>query len=76
MGDFNMEPTNELLNNLKNNYISSDEYLSDVRSSFPSTKPIKKLDYIFVSKDIKIIDSSIKQDIASDHLPYIIDIEI
>ena len=76
MGDFNMEPTNELLNYLKNNYISSDEYLSDVRSSFPSTKPIKKLDYIFVSKDIKIIDSSIKQDIASDHLPYIIDIEI
>ncbi len=76
MGDFNIEPDNILLNELNNNFKSSDNYLSDLRCSFPSNKPINKLDYIYVSKDINIIDSDIKEDIASDHLPYVIDIEI
>ena len=76
MGDFNMEPSNELLSELKDKFNSSDNCLKDNRCSFPSTNPTNKLDYIFVSKDIKIIDSDIKLDIASDHLPYIVDIEI
>lgn len=76
MGDFNIEPDNILLDKLKNKFIYCDEYLEENRYSFPSTKPTNKLDYIFVSNDIKVLNSSIENDIASDHLPYIIDIEI
>ncbi len=76
MGDFNMEPSSNLLNELNYRFNSSDKFLEDNRCSFPSINPINKLDYIFTSKDIKILDSSIKTDIASDHLPYIVDIEI
>lgn len=76
MGDFNIEPDNVLLNDLNNNFVSSDNYLNEDRFSFPSIKPVNKLDYIFVSKDMKILTSSIKSDIASDHLPYVVDIEI
>ena len=76
MGDFNIEPDDILLNELNDKFISSDNYLNDLRCSFPSKNPINKLDYIFVSKDIKINYSNIMDDIASDHLPYVVDIEI
>lgn len=76
MGDFNIEPNNILLNELNKKFISSDNYLNEDRFSFPSTKPSNKLDYIYISKDIKILNADIKNDIASDHLPYVVDIEI
>lgn len=44
--------------------------------SFPSDNPKIKIDYIFVSNDIKIKYSDIPEIIASDHRMHICDIEL
>lgn len=66
MGDFNMEsndPTLLPINNLLINTL--DEGLT-----YPSINPTKKIDYIYVSKDIEILDAEIPKIVASDHLPH------
>ena len=38
--------------------------------SFPSDKPDRKIDYIFVSPDVKVISADIPGIVASDHRPH------
>ena len=45
--------------------------LVDDSLSFPSDNPVEKIDYIFVSKDIKINRAKILDEIFSDHLPHL-----
>lgn len=73
MGDFNMEvnspiltPINELLKNT----------LVDDSLSYPSINPTKKIDYIYVSSNIEVLDAQIPNLVASDHLPHIATIKI
>lgn len=70
MGDFNMTPDNKLLNSLNNFNTRT------IEKTWPSDKPIKKLDYIYVSKNIKIKSSKVLNDIISDHKPIIAEIEV
>ena len=72
MGDFNIENNNVLIKSFNKNMKS----ILNNSFTFPSLKPTKKLDYIFVSKNIKIIHSYIPNFIISDHLPIISTIEI
>ena len=76
MGDWNMKPSSaswRLLNT----------FLNDVNDgqgrnhTFPSNRPFMKLDYIFVSKKLKVIRAeALKIDVlASDHLPYLAEIK-
>ncbi|ASW10837.1 endonuclease/exonuclease/phosphatase family protein [Rhizobium sp. 11515TR] len=48
------------------------------RPTFPSRYPLMRLDHIFVSDDIRVIDSAVLQNkltkVASDHLPVIADL--
>jgi endonuclease/exonuclease/phosphatase family metal-dependent hydrolase len=48
------------------------------RPTFPSRYPLMRLDHIFVSEDIRVIDSAVLQNkltrVASDHLPLIADL--
>lgn len=74
MGDFNMEddnPTLEPINKLLENT------LSDGSLSFPSINPVKKIDYIFISKNVTLIEAKIPEIVSSDHYPHtaIIDIK-
>lgn len=56
--------------------------LVDVRraSTWPSRFPLLRLDYIFISRDIKVINSTVLKDgltrKASDHLPLLVTLEI
>lgn len=78
IGDLNMTPDNEIINKIKNTFIDSTEYINTLSNNytFPSINPIKKIDYIFVSKSIKIISSEVINYIYSDHLPIETIIEI
>ncbi len=46
--------------------------------TYPSKKPRKRLDYIFVSEDFKILDVQVNESIptASDHLPLVATLSI
>ena len=44
--------------------------------TFPSDRPRKKLDYIFVSRDIELISAAVPHVTVSDHLPHLAEIEM
>lgn len=76
MGDFNMEPTNENLTPIYDRLTDTAEYFKGTKLSFPSDKPDRRIDYIFVSKDIKVTYSDIPEIVASDHRMVVADVEI
>ena len=71
MGDFNCTPESAELKPLFEKYNCSDtETLT-----FPSDSPRIKIDYIFTSKDIEVIDRGTTSDVVSDHLGQWIEIK-
>jgi endonuclease/exonuclease/phosphatase family metal-dependent hydrolase len=44
--------------------------------SFPSDAPDRKIDYIFVSKDVEVLTADIPAIVASDHRPHTAEITI
>ena len=44
--------------------------------SFPSDKPERKIDYLFTSRDIKVLEADIPALVVSDHRPHTATIEI
>lgn len=73
LGDFNMTPDNKLIKRLSNKLIDCTN-IKDY--TYPSDNPKDKLDYIYVSKNIKVINSFVLNEIISDHKAIISDIEI
>ena len=71
MGDFNIEPSNELLIPIKQRLIDTSTGFCENKLSFPSDNPRIKIDYIFVSPDIEVVSADIPEIIASDHRPHI-----
>lgn len=76
MGDFNVTPDNEVLNPIREKMKDTACCFKAPLLSFPSDKPEMKIDYIFVSQDIEIINADIPEIIASDHRPHIAEIEL
>lgn len=70
MGDFNMTPDNSLIQEIKELLFDTATVFKKPLLSFPSINPRIKIDYIFTSKDIKVIEANIPEIIASDHFPY------
>ena len=48
----------------------------DIGFSFPSDNPRVRIDYILVSKDIKVKNAYLIYSTVSDHLPVVIDVEL
>ena len=71
MGDFNCTPDSGELKPIFEKYNCSDTEAF----TFPSDKPRIKIDYIFTSPDIEIIDKGTTKDIVSDHLGQWIEIK-
>lgn len=76
MGDFNVEPDNLVLQPIKEKLFDTAKEFDFPKFSFPSDVPNVKIDYIFVSKDIKVKAADIPNIIASDHRPHTAIIEI
>lgn len=70
MGDFNIEPDSSLLIPIKERFYDAADLINSPAHTFPSDKPKIKIDYIFVSRDIKVVSADIPEIIASDHRPH------
>lgn len=75
MGDFNVTPDDKILDGLREKMTDTAEFLKKPLLSWPSDKPEMKIDYIFVSRDGKVLSADIPAETVSDHRPYIAEIE-
>lgn len=70
LGDFNMTVNNRYIQNIMKKYNEATIYKKNkILNTYPSIDSKMKIDYIFLSKDIDIIDSDILEIVNSDHLP-------
>ena len=70
MGDFNVTPDNEILNPIRERMKETSDFFSEPLMSFPSDKPNRKIDYLFVSHDFEVVTADIPPIVASDHRPH------
>ena len=77
LGDLNMEPDNMLIKNIKSYFVDTDDYNKENNHyTYPSNCVSRKIDYIFVSKNIKVELSEIINYVASDHLPIYVQLDV
>lgn len=74
MGDFNVLPDNDVLAPIRERLVDAATLFDGEKLSFPSDKPIKKIDYIFVTPDIALLSADIPAVVASDHRPHVAEI--
>ena len=70
MGDFNVPPDAEVIKPIREKLKDTASVFNKEKLSYPSDKPTIKIDYIFVSNDIEIVDADIPNIVASDHRPH------
>ncbi len=70
MGDFNVFPDDKVLLPIRERMKDTSDMFGAPLLSFPSDKPNRKIDYIFVSHDIKVLEADIPEIVASDHRPH------
>ena len=75
MGDFNVIPDNVVLKPITEKMKDTAELFEEELMSFPSDKPYKKIDYIFVSPDTEVLSADIPEIISADHRPHIAEIK-
>lgn len=76
LGDLNIIPSNFIIKELKESFHEVTIYFNNELATYPSNNPELKIDYIFVSKDINILNSETINCIISDHLPIVCEISI
>ncbi len=77
MGDLNLTPDAPIISSLSDLLQDTGKYLRHEQSlSFPSDKPDRKIDYIFVTSDILVKDAEILSLTVSDHRPYKCSLEL
>jgi len=70
MGDFNVTPDNSVLEPIRKIMKDTADYFDKPLQSWPSDLPEKKIDYIFVTPDIEVLEADIPAIIAADHRPH------
>ena len=63
-----------LLNPIRERLIDTSAGFCENKPSFPSDKPRIKIDYIFVSRDLKVVSADIAEIVASDHRPHVAEV--
>lgn len=79
MGDFNIRPSNFLLNPIRERLIDTAFLKEGYFKTFPSYEcnyPDCKIDYVFVSSHFKPLAMEIVQTKSSDHMPYVVELEM
>ena len=71
MGDFNVIPENPVLLPIRARMRDTAELFPAPRLSFPSDAPRCKIDYIFASPDLTVLEADIPAVVASDHRPHV-----
>lgn len=75
MGDLNVTPESHVLDGLRS-ILTDTANENDAMFTFPSNKPDRKIDYIFIGDGIKKISASVVPVVVSDHRPYLAELEI
>lgn len=70
MGDFNVEPQDGILMPLRDRLRDAADLLPADAFTFDTDMPYKKIDYIFVSRDVEVLAADVPQVFASDHFPH------
>lgn len=70
MGDFNLRPESPILKPIYDRMKDTAELFTEPQLSFPSDAPDRKIDYIFVSRDVEVVSAEIPPVVASDHRPH------
>lgn len=70
MGDFNVEPHDGILMPLQDRLHDAAQRLPAGAFTFSTDNPYKKIDYIFVSRDIAVLKADVPQVGVSDHFPH------
>lgn len=76
MGDFNLPPQSPILDPIREKMKDTAHIFRRSLLSFPSYIPREKIDYIFVSRDIEVLDADIPEIVASYHRPHTAQIRI
>ena len=76
MGDFNVYPDNPVLLPIREKMTDTADKFNAPKNSFPSDAPNCKIDYIFVSPDLPVLEADIPEILASDHRPHTAVVEI
>ena len=76
MGDFNVRPSDPVLLPIRERMQDTASAFEGELFSYPSDAPTKKIDYIFVSPDVKVTAADIPTIVASDHRPHTAQMEL
>ena len=76
MGDFNLTPDSEILKPLREKMVDTADLCTAECLTFPSDKPYEKIDYIFVTPDIKVLSAEAASIVASDHRPFVAELDV
>lgn len=76
MGDFNVTPDDAVLSEIRAKMKDTADAIDGEQLTFPSDVPQRKIDYIFVSPDVKVCDAEIPAIVASDHRPHLASVEL
>lgn len=76
MGDFNITPDDAALTPIREAMNDAADLFTEELLSWPADTPDRKIDYIFCSRDIKILSADIPDKIVSDHRMHTADIEL
>lgn len=74
MGDFNVRPDNPVLDPIRARMVDTAQLSNDALLTFPSDAPECKIDYIFLSPDLKATRVEVPACTSSDHRPYWVEI--
>ena len=75
MGDFNLRPDAPALAPIYEKMTDAAVKFNEEKFSFPSDTPDRKIDYIFVSRDLDVVSADIPAIVASDHRPHVAEIK-
>lgn len=76
MGDMNVTPDDPLLTPIRERMNDSAAASDKSLYSFPSDNPDRKIDYIFTSKDIRVLSAEVPELVLSDHRPLCVTAEL
>jgi endonuclease/exonuclease/phosphatase family metal-dependent hydrolase len=77
MGDFNSNPESEVIKKMEEKLTNTDPNNHITWKNMKKDgHPASKIDYIFVTPDIKVLDFKVLHSDASDHLPLLAELEI
>ncbi len=76
MGDLNVSPDDSLLHPIRQVLYDTAAVFDSPKLSFPSDRPVVKIDYIFTSGDLPVKDADIPAIVSSDHRPHVATLEV